>query len=116
MIIGSDSGWLTLAGMMARPRATSLRTRSGSPPPRIGTPSTYTFLDEVGMTSSLRWYYPGQVLAVGGPSPPSQPGYPSSRALSRSTVAPTPAGRQGRDGRPDPPADSPRPASVPERR
>ena len=29
MIIGSDSGWLTLAGMMARPRATSSRTNSG---------------------------------------------------------------------------------------
>src|SRR6185436_14606183 len=29
MIIGSDSGWLMLAGMMARPRATSERTNSG---------------------------------------------------------------------------------------
>ncbi len=29
MIIGSSSGWLTLAGMMARPRATSSRTNSG---------------------------------------------------------------------------------------
>src|SRR5437667_1154360 len=29
MIIGSDSGWLMLAGMMARPRATSARTNSG---------------------------------------------------------------------------------------
>ena len=29
MIIGSDSGWLMLLGMMARPRATSLRTNSG---------------------------------------------------------------------------------------
>ena len=29
MIIGSDSGWLTLLGMMARPRATSERTCSG---------------------------------------------------------------------------------------
>ena len=28
MIMGSDSGWLMLAGMMARPRATSLRTSS----------------------------------------------------------------------------------------
>jgi len=28
MIIGSDSGWLMLAGMMARPRATSSRTNS----------------------------------------------------------------------------------------
>ena len=27
--IGSSSGWLMLAGMMARPRATSLRTHSG---------------------------------------------------------------------------------------
>src|SRR5881227_1045821 len=27
--IGSDSVWLTLAGMMARPRATSSRTNSG---------------------------------------------------------------------------------------
>src|SRR6516165_1872732 len=29
MIIGSDSGWLTLHGMIARPRATSLLTNSG---------------------------------------------------------------------------------------
>ena len=29
MIIGSVSGWLMLAGMMARPRATSSRTNSG---------------------------------------------------------------------------------------
>ena len=29
MIIGSLSGWLTLDGMMARPRATSSRTNSG---------------------------------------------------------------------------------------
>src|ERR1700743_2672603 len=29
MIIGSLSGWLMLAGMMARPRATSSRTNSG---------------------------------------------------------------------------------------
>ena len=29
MIIGSSSGWLMLAGMMARPAATSLRTNSG---------------------------------------------------------------------------------------
>src|SRR5215208_2198654 len=29
IIIGSDSGWLMLAGMMARPRATSARTNSG---------------------------------------------------------------------------------------
>ncbi|TKS64196.1 MAG: hypothetical protein EWM73_00682 [Nitrospira sp.] len=29
MIIGSLSGWLMLAGMIARPRATSSRTNSG---------------------------------------------------------------------------------------
>ena len=29
MIIGSDSGWLMLLGMMARPRAISSRTNSG---------------------------------------------------------------------------------------
>src|SRR6266699_1898419 len=29
MIIGSDSGWLTFAGIIARPRATSLLTNSG---------------------------------------------------------------------------------------
>src|SRR5215510_11771089 len=29
MIIGSDSGWLMFAGIMARPRATSERTNSG---------------------------------------------------------------------------------------
>src|SRR3989442_7037595 len=30
MIIGSSSGWLMLAGMMARPAATSERTNSGA--------------------------------------------------------------------------------------
>jgi hypothetical protein len=39
MIIGSSSGWLTLAGMMARPRATSARTNSGSIPSRSATNS-----------------------------------------------------------------------------
>src|ERR1700741_2772743 len=35
MIIGSSSGWLMLAGMMARPRATSSRTKAGAlPSPR----------------------------------------------------------------------------------
>ena len=37
MIIGSDSGWFTLAGMMARPAATSLRTSSTSTPSRAAT-------------------------------------------------------------------------------
>ena len=34
MIIGSSSVWLTFAGMIARPRATSLRTKSASKPSR----------------------------------------------------------------------------------
>ena len=34
MIIGSSSGWLMLAGMIARPRATSERTNSASNPSR----------------------------------------------------------------------------------
>ena len=33
--IGSSSVWLMFAGMMARPRATSDRTNSGSKPSRI---------------------------------------------------------------------------------
>ena len=37
MTIGSVSGWFTLAGMMARPRATSSRTTSGSIPSRTAT-------------------------------------------------------------------------------
>ena len=37
MIIGSDSGWLTLAGTIARPRATSERTSSASTPSRVAT-------------------------------------------------------------------------------
>jgi hypothetical protein len=37
MAMGSDSGWLTLAGMMARPWATSARTDSGSSPSRAAT-------------------------------------------------------------------------------
>jgi hypothetical protein len=37
MIIGSSSGWLMLAGMIARPRATSERTNSASIPSRSAT-------------------------------------------------------------------------------
>ena len=37
--IGSDSGWLMLAGRIARPRATSSRTSSGATPSRIATNS-----------------------------------------------------------------------------
>ena len=37
--IGSDSGWLMLAGMIARPRATSSRTNSAARPSRIATNS-----------------------------------------------------------------------------
>ena len=36
MIIGSSSRWLMLAGMIARPRATSSRTNSAGSPSRIG--------------------------------------------------------------------------------
>jgi hypothetical protein len=39
MIMGSLSGWFTLAGMMARPRATSSRTFSGVMPSRRATNS-----------------------------------------------------------------------------
>ena len=35
MTIGSSSGWLMLAGMIARPRATSLRTNSAGMPSRM---------------------------------------------------------------------------------
>ena len=35
MIIGSSSRWLRLAGMIARPRATSSRTSSGVTPSRM---------------------------------------------------------------------------------
>ncbi|SLJ40646.1 Uncharacterised protein [Mycobacteroides abscessus subsp. abscessus] len=34
MMVGSSSGWLWLAGMTARPAATSARTSSGSTPSR----------------------------------------------------------------------------------
>ena len=37
MTIGSDSGWLTLAGRMARPAAISSRTRSAGTPSRVAT-------------------------------------------------------------------------------
>ena len=36
MIIGSSSRWLMFAGMIARPRATSSRTKSAGSPSRIG--------------------------------------------------------------------------------
>ena len=39
MAMGSDSGWLTLAGMMARPAATSSRTIAGSSCSRSATNS-----------------------------------------------------------------------------
>ena len=35
MIMGSSSGWLMLAGMIARPHATSSRTKRGSSPSRM---------------------------------------------------------------------------------
>src|SRR5215471_13179906 len=38
MIIGSHSGWLMLAGIIARPRATSERTNSGVITPGIAAP------------------------------------------------------------------------------
>ena len=37
MAIGSDSGWFTFAGMIARPAATSARTVSASTPSRTAT-------------------------------------------------------------------------------
>ena len=37
MVIGSSSRWRMFAGMMARPRATSLRTNSAGSPSRIAT-------------------------------------------------------------------------------
>ena len=37
MTIGSDSGWLTLAGRMARPAAISSRTTSAATPSRAAT-------------------------------------------------------------------------------
>ena len=37
MIIGSISGWLMFAGMIARPRAISARTNSASSPSRMAT-------------------------------------------------------------------------------
>ncbi len=39
MIAGSTSGWFTLTGMTARPRATSSRTYSGARPSRRATNS-----------------------------------------------------------------------------
>ena len=41
MIIGSSSGWLMLAGMMARPRATSSRTNSGVMTAGIAAPNDW---------------------------------------------------------------------------
>ena len=37
MMVGSDSGWLRLTGMTARPMATSSRTNSGVTPSRAAT-------------------------------------------------------------------------------
>ena len=37
MTMGSDSGWLTLAGRMARPAAISSRTSSAGTPSRVAT-------------------------------------------------------------------------------
>ncbi len=39
MTMGSDSGWLTLLGRMARPRAISSRTYSAGMPSRVATNS-----------------------------------------------------------------------------
>ncbi len=48
MTIGSDSGWLTLAGRMARPAAISSRTSSAGTPSRAATKAIS------GVTSPLR--------------------------------------------------------------
>ena len=56
MAIGSDSGWLTLAGMMARRAATSARTNSGSRPSRAAT----KFISEV------IWFVLDERLAADG--------------------------------------------------
>ena len=64
MIIGSDSGWLILAGMMARPRATSLRTNSGvtkagSAAPKL-IPSASRASASVGLTLRVRYSRDGR--------------------------------------------------------
>jgi hypothetical protein len=51
MIIGSSSRWFTLAGMIARPRATSARTNSAGSPSRAATNSIS------GVTSPCRAWY-----------------------------------------------------------
>ena len=54
MIIGSSSGWLMLAGMMARPRATSLRTNSASSPSRSAMNSISGVIDALARVVQLR--------------------------------------------------------------
>ena len=74
MIIGSLSGWLTLAGSTARPAAISSRTTRGSTPSRIATNSIS------GVITPARAY---ASWVTGRPSPASGvPGAPHRRHVA----------------------------------
>src|SRR5256885_6084866 len=53
--IGSDSGWLMLLGMIARPRATSSRTNSGVTKSGMAAPKDSPSRSEFGVTSRPRF-------------------------------------------------------------
>src|SRR4051794_14841109 len=103
MIIGSDSGWFTLAGMTARPSATSVRTKSASSPSRS---AMYSIS---GVTTPARAY----ASWVTARSPVARRGRragPSHSASSdRRSVALRPSS-SGRTSRPEYSSVSPRPA------
>ncbi len=63
MIIGSSSGWLMLAGMMARPRAISERTNSGVMKAGISAPKLSPSAIVASAPSSMR--LAAEVLALG---------------------------------------------------
>jgi len=55
MMTGSSSGWLILAGMMARPRAISLRTNSGVMKVGISAPKLSPSATRSAAPSSILW-------------------------------------------------------------
>ena len=62
MVIGSDSGWLMLAGMMARPRATSSRTNSGVTKAGMRAPKLSPSARRASASSA--WRCAAEILAV----------------------------------------------------
>ncbi len=73
MIMGSSSGWLMLAGMMARPLATSSRTNSGVMVEGMAAPKDWPgccCANAVPSNSSRRWFSRMAMNSISGVTMP----------------------------------------------